>query len=158
MSFDNVEKIELQTLIDHIRNVYEKLPFNNVLGLNIETLSENEVIIGFKMREELIGNYVYGILHGGVVSSVLDVTGGLTATIGMLKNMKNLTAGEIEKRVSRVGTIDLRIDYLRPGKGDYFRAAGSLMRLGRKVAVTRMELYNDQKKLIGVGTGTYIVG
>jgi acyl-coenzyme A thioesterase PaaI-like protein len=32
------------------------------------------------------------------------------------------------------------------------------MRTGRKVAVTRMELHNDERVLVAVGTGTYIVG
>jgi acyl-coenzyme A thioesterase PaaI-like protein len=32
------------------------------------------------------------------------------------------------------------------------------MRTGKKVAVTRMELHNDEDLLIAVGTGTYIVG
>jgi uncharacterized protein (TIGR00369 family) len=60
--------------------------------------------------------------------------------------------------LTKIGTIDLRIDYLRPGKGNYFVATGAIMRAGRRVSVTRMELYNDQNVLIAVGTGTYIVG
>jgi len=60
--------------------------------------------------------------------------------------------------LTKIGTIDLRIDYLRPGKGDYFISRGSIMRAGRRVSVTRMELYNDRDILIAVGTGTYIVG
>ena len=32
------------------------------------------------------------------------------------------------------------------------------MRTGNRVSVVRMELENDQKQLIAVGTGTYIVG
>jgi len=32
------------------------------------------------------------------------------------------------------------------------------MRSGRKVAVTRMALHNEEDTLIAVGTGTYIVG
>ena len=57
-----------------------------------------------------------------------------------------------------MGTIDLRVDYLRPGLGQWFYATGMVMRSGRKVTVARMELHNDLEKLIAVGTGTYIVG
>jgi acyl-coenzyme A thioesterase PaaI-like protein len=32
------------------------------------------------------------------------------------------------------------------------------MRSGNKVAVTRMEFFNNKEILIAVGTGTYIVG
>jgi len=47
---------------------------------------------------------------------------------------------------------------LRPGRGLYFIATGSVLRSGRKVAVTRMELHNDEDILIAVGTGCYLVG
>jgi len=52
----------------------------------------------------------------------------------------------------------MRVDYLRPPIGNEFIGTASILRKGSKVAVTRMELHNDEKKLIAVGTGTYIVG
>jgi uncharacterized protein (TIGR00369 family) len=50
------------------------------------------------------------------------------------------------------------VDYLRPGFGRTFRATAYVLRVGRKVAVTRMELHDDQQTLVAVGTGAYIVG
>jgi uncharacterized protein (TIGR00369 family) len=142
-----------------LRELYErKIPFNKVLGLKIESLEMEDVRVKFEMKDAFIGNYVHGILHGGVISAVLDTTGGLTASLGVLQKMAGRTAEEIGKNLTKIGTIDLRIDYLRPGKGKYFVATGSIMRAGRRVSVTRMELYNDQNVLIAVGTGTYIVG
>ncbi len=110
------------------------------------------------MREELIGNFIRQILHGGVISSVLDLTGGLIATVEMLKHMENIQFDEVKKRLARVGTIDLRVDYLRMGEGTFFTASGSVLRKGNKVAVTRTELCNDRNLLIAAGTGTYLVG
>jgi uncharacterized protein (TIGR00369 family) len=72
--------------------------------------------------------------------------------------MAGRTAEEIGKSLTKIGTIDLRVDFLRPGKGNYFVSTGAIMRAGRRVSVTRMALYNDQEILIAVGTGTYIVG
>ena len=60
-------------------------------------------------------------------------------------------------RLGRLGTIDLRVDYLRSGSGESFRAEGRILRGGNRVAVTRMELFDDSGTLIAVGTGTYIV-
>ena len=57
----------------------------------------------------------------------------------------------------KMSTIDLSIDYLRPGRGKSIIADGKILRIGNKVAVTRMELHNDEGKLIAVGTGTYIL-
>ena len=60
--------------------------------------------------------------------------------------------------VLKGGTIDLRIDYLRPGKGNNFVASGTILRAGKKVAAVRTELRNEQDELIAVGIGIYLVG
>ena len=48
-----------------------------------------------------------------------------------------------------IGTIDLRVDYLRPGRGKYFVAAGRVVRLGGRIAVAHMELVNDTVSSVG---------
>ena len=60
-------------------------------------------------------------------------------------------------RFEKLGTIDLRVDYLRPGFGELFVSTGYALRTGNKVAVTRIELNNDQNDLVAVGTGSYVV-
>ena len=151
--------MDLDDRLQLLRDLYEeKIPFNKVLGLKIESLKMENVRVTFKMKHEFIGNFVQGILHGGVVSAVLDTTGGITASLGVLGKMSGRTVEEAGKSLTKIGTIDLRVDYLRPGKGNYFVSTGAIMRAGRRVSVTRMELYNDQDLLIAVGTGTYIVG
>jgi uncharacterized protein (TIGR00369 family) len=146
------------SLLEIIGTVYENLPFNRLLGLKVAFIRVDEAGFGFPMKNDLIGNTVHGILHGGVISAVLDTTGGLTATASAAARMQGLSESEISNRIARIGTIDLRVDYLRPGKGDQFYSSATIMRTGRKVAVTRMELKNDENVLIAVGTGAYIVG
>ncbi|NIV93815.1 thioesterase family protein [candidate division KSB1 bacterium] len=145
-------------LIGLVKNVFmEQIPFNKYLGMNIESLNMDGACIRIDMRPELVGNFMHGILHGGVISSVLDVMGGVTAFLSVLKKMEGIPDQQKLERLSRFGTIDLRIDFLRPGRGKYFKATGSVLRTGSKVAVTRMELHNDEELLIAVGTGTYVV-
>jgi uncharacterized protein (TIGR00369 family) len=117
----------------------EKIPFNKVLGL------------------ELVGNFMRGNLHGGVISSVIDVCGGLTAFLGLQRKLRDEPIEERLQRFARIGTIDMRVDYLRPGLGQWFEAKGTILRTGNKVAVTRMELHNDGGELIAIGTGAYTV-
>ena len=153
------EANSLTDMLKILADVYEnRLPFNKVLGLSIERMSSEGVRVAFGMKPELIGNYVRGVLHGGVISSVLDVSGGIMASAGVLMKMAGHPLGEIEKRLATVGTIDLRIDFLRPGSGKHFISNSSIMRAGRRVTVTRMELTNNENLLIAVGTGTYVVG
>ena len=149
---------QITSLLEIIRTVYDNLPFNRLLGLRVAFIRADAAGFGFPMRNELIGNTVHGILHGGVISAVLDTTGGLTATASAVERMGGLSESEIASRIARIGTIDMRIDYLRPGRGAQFYSSGTVMRTGRKVAVTRMELKNDENVLIAVGTGAYIVG
>lgn len=146
-------------LLAYLANIYEtKMPFNKLLGINVETLSLSEVQVRIDMREELIGNFVRGVLHGGVISSVLDLTGGLIASVELLKSLEGKEIDEIGKRLARIGTVDLRVGYLRGGKGNSFIATGSALRKGNKVAVIRTELIGDNASLIAAGTGTYLIG
>jgi uncharacterized protein (TIGR00369 family) len=149
---------EIKSLLKILVAVYDNLPFNRLLGLKVAFLETDRAGFEFTMKNELIGNTVHGILHGGVISGVLDATGGMTATASAMERMQGLSKNEIATRIARIGTIDMRVDYLRPGKGLQFYSTGTVMRTGRKVAVTRMELKNQENLLIAVGTGTYIVG
>ncbi len=153
------KKLDFDWLSRELCKMYEeKIPFNTVLGLKIESINTESVSTKFQMRKKLVGNFMQKILHGGVISSVLDATGGLMASISLLQKALNQPMEQIEKNLTRLGTIDLRVDYLRPGQGSYFISTASIMRAGKKVSVTRMEMHNDQGLLIAVGTGTYIVG
>ncbi len=154
-----VVEMDLQEKLDYLREMYEKLiPFDRLLGVEIETLTPTDIKVRIDMREELIGNFTRGMLHGGVISSVLDLTGVIIASVELVKQLENADPDEVARRVARVGTIDLRVDYLRAGKGIYFTASGTVLRKGNKVAVIRTELCNDQNLLIAAGTGTYLVG
>ena len=134
----------------------EQIPFNTLLGLSIESMSPGGVTVSFRMRDELMGHRKRRMVHGGVISSVIDVTGGLVAFMGAQERMDETLEAKLE-RFGRVSTIDLRVDFLRPGTGTAFTAIARTLRTGNKVAVTRTELTNDTGELIAVGTGSYTV-
>jgi len=146
-------------LFELLKDMYEnRMPFDRFLGVQVETLSETQTTVRIDMKEEFIGNYVRNNLHGGIISSVLDLTGGLIASVELIRNSSGLHPDDFLGQLIRIGTIDLRIDYLRAGTGSYFTASGSVLRKGNKVAVIRTEMQNDQQVLIAAGTGTYLVG
>lgn len=153
----NVKDEGLKAIIN--RFVQNETPmFNDILGFSLDSQSFDEGIVTFEPRDELIGNPIYRILHGGVISSILDVTGGHTVFIQVYRDVRDKPFDKQIERLSKVATIDLRIDFIRPGKGRLFTARGYILRKGNKVAVTRMELHNEEDVLIAVGTGTYTVG
>jgi uncharacterized protein (TIGR00369 family) len=153
------ETMPLENTLVLLKDIYENsMPFNRLLGIHIDRLTPTDVQVRVEMREELIGNFIRGILHGGVISSILDLSGGLIASVELLKQLDDVSQEEIARRLTRIGTIDLRVDYLRAGKGASFLATGTVLRQGSRVAVARTELHNERNLLIAAGTGTYQVG
>ena len=146
-----------EQLATRIHEIFAQIPFNRVLGLELRTLDRERPQVAFHMRDELIGNYVRGTLHGGVISSVIDVTGGLTAFLGMQHSLNDEELDERFRQFGRLGTIDLRIDYLRPGRGQEFIATGHNIRTGTRIAVSRVEVANETGEVIAVGTGAYVI-
>ena len=154
-----MDSIPMDMILDHLKTIYEEqMPFNKYLGLKIDSLSTNGVVVKIDMRNELVGNFEKNILHGGVISAILDFTGGVITQLHVLNEMKGATLDKLRKRLTSMGTIDMRIDYIRPGKGAHFLATGHILRLGHSIAVTRTEFVNNEGVLIAVGTSTYSVG
>ena len=107
-------------------------------------------------NNELVGNIVQKSLHGGVTAAILDSIGGLVAIGNFISTEKNLTADYLKNRIGRMGTIDMRVDYLLPGRGTIFTATGRVIRAGKRVTVCRMEMNNDKNDCIALGTGSYL--
>ena len=135
----------------------EKIVFNSVIGLKIDSLRAERVMGSIAMKHELVGHYSFNRLHGGVISAGLDAMGGLAvmAAIGA-RHMDEAPAQRLQ-RFGKLGTIDLRIDYLRPGIGEHFELHAEVLRLGSRVASTRMEFRGPGGKLQATGAGAYII-
>jgi uncharacterized protein (TIGR00369 family) len=144
--------------IEGLREIWEdKIIFNQVLGLKLVHVAPDHVTARIDMRRELIGHYSYNRIHGGVISASLDAMGGVAvmAAIGA-RHMDESPAKRLE-RFAKLGTIDLRIDYLRPGIGEYFELRADVLRLGSRVGSTRMEFKGPDGKLMSTGAAAYIV-
>ena len=149
-----------EQLADFIIQLFiKKMPYNQLLGLKINWSENGEVQIRLPWHDKLMGNPFQKILHGGVTASILDTVGGLSAVLYAIKNIDNISLADFQRSMPNAGTtIDMRIDYLRPGKGQEFIATAEVIRKGKKVAVLRMELHNELGDHIAFGTGTYLVG
>ena len=141
-----------------LREIFEqRVVFNRVLGLRIDTVAGDGVSGHIAMREELIGHYGHRRLHGGVISAGLDAMGGLAvmAAIGA-RHMDEPPLQRLQRFI-KIGNIDLRNDYLRPGIGERFELRAEVLRLGSRVASTRMAFSGADGKLLASGAAAYIV-
>ena len=144
--------------LDGLKRIFEhSIAFNQVLGLKIASISPTHVVAHIAMKPELIGHYAFNRIHGGVISAGLDAMGGLAvmAAIGA-RHMDEAPLQRLH-RFAKLGTIDLRVDYLRPGIGERFELRAEVLRLGSRVASTRMEFLAVDGKLLSTGSAAYIV-
>jgi len=141
-----------------LKKVFEEMiVFNQVLGLKITSLKPTQVRGRIDMKPDLVGHFSFNRLHGGVISAGLDAMGGLAVMAAIGARHMDETPLQRLHRFGKLGTIDLRIDYLRPGIGEYFELRAEVMRLGSRVASTRMEFLGADGKLLSTGSGAYIV-
>lgn len=135
----------------------QQISFNQVLGLKIVSFGPGGPTLRFDMRPALVGHYLHGRLHGGVISATLDAMGGLALMHAIGEKHADEAAMQVMQRFARLGTIDLRVDFLRQGIGKHFIASSEVLRLGGRVGTTQMRLVNDEGTLIASGSGAYVV-
>ncbi|MBX3612394.1 MAG: thioesterase family protein [Burkholderiaceae bacterium] len=141
-----------------LRDVFEdRIAFNRILGFTIESFDPAEPRVRFDMRPELVGHFLYGRLHGGVTSAVLDATAGFALMCAIADKHRDEPAEQVMHRFTKMGTIDLRIDFLRQGIGERFHAKARITRLGGRIGSTQMTLTNETGLLIATGAASYVI-
>lgn len=148
----------LNLLLNDLGSIFTEIPFNRMLGLKVDSIQDDQVIMSFAMKKELIGNFLHGILHGGVISSVIDMAGGVAAISTAVKKHSDKSMDQIKSILSKSSTINLHINYIHPGKGKHFTATCRILRSGNKICFTETHLHNEENTLIASGSGTYKIG
>lgn len=135
----------------------DTITFNRTLGLRITAVGAAQVTGSIAMRPDLIGHHGHQRLHGGVISATLDAMAGLAvmAAIGA-RHMDEPPAKRLQ-RFSRLGTIDMRIDYLRQGIGECFTLSAQVVRLGSRIASTQMQFMGADGTWLATGAATYVL-
>lgn len=144
--------------IEELTRIFEEsIVFNRMLGLKITEITPTRSTARIAMRPELVGHYAYNRVHGGVISAGLDAMGGLAVMAAIGARHLDEPPHQRLQRFAKLGTIDLRVDYLRPGIGAHFELRAEVLRLGSRVASTRMEFLGPDGKLMSTGAASYIV-
>ncbi len=135
----------------------ETIAFNRTLGLRIGAITATHVAGHIEMHPDLVGHHLHQRLHGGVISATLDAMAGLAvmAAIGA-RHMDEPPAKRMQ-RFSRLGTVDMRIDYLRQAIGERFTLSAEVVRLGSRIASTQMRFMGANGTLLATGAATYVL-
>lgn len=125
----------------------EALPHCADLGMDLRAIGEGKAIMSVPYEERFIGDPATGVIHGGVITALLDSCAG---------------AAVMSDEAGKAGTatLDLRIDYMRsaiPGKRIF--ASAEVFHAARSVAFVRVLAYEDDPaEPIATGTASFTVG
>lgn len=124
------------------REHFEAFPFYRFLGIAIEEVRAGYARISMPNGPNTLGG-VGGSVHGGILASLVDIA-MLQALVPMFEE------GDLPG-----GTMDLGITYLRPALGPSVTAEANVLRKGRQVAVTEVEIKDAEGRLCAKGRTLY---
>ncbi len=138
MSEEVVQKLDAAA----IQKIFDQSPFIALLGLQVLGLDyeKSEFKARMPLRPELERRAGTKQFHGGPIAGFIDTVGDFA--IGMLVG-------------GGVPTMNLRVDYIRPGTGDYLDATAIVRRAGKSVAIIDIDVFSPDGKLVAIGRGTY---
>ena len=110
----------------------QRVPYVRFLGMRAE-LSGDAMTAILPFAPHLVGNTHIPALHGGVIGAFLEMTA-----------LAQLSVTQGSPRVHK--TIDVTIEYLRPGRALTTYARADLRKVGRRVANVHVEAWQDARE------------
>ena len=111
-----------------VRESFARQPAMRMLGATLARVAPGAVDIRLAFREDLTQQH--GYVHAGVLTAIADTACGYAALTLMGEGADVLTA-------------EFKINLLRPGQGEAFEAQGRVVRPGRRVTVSRGDVYAE---------------
>jgi uncharacterized protein (TIGR00369 family) len=107
------------------------IPYMKFLGMTAE-LAGDEMTAILPFAPHLVGNVMIPALHGGVIGAFLEMTA-----------LCQLAVREPLRRQPK--TIDVTIEYLRPGRAQTTYARADVRKIGRRIANVHVEAWQDHR-------------
>jgi uncharacterized protein (TIGR00369 family) len=134
-------------VVDAVRDYFaHHIPFNKHVGMRLVELTEGHARMEVDFKPELIGNATRQAIHGGAIASIIDACGG-AAGFSMVVPPDSLS------------TIDLRIDYLRPGEAKQIVCESKVTRMGNRVCYVDSTVFHPDAptRVLATGKAVYNV-
>lgn len=141
-----IEDSTTKRLLEFLARPENRSPHGALLGMDIVTVGDGRATMRMPYDEALAGDPSTGVLHGGVVTTLLDSASGLAvfAALG---------------RPTAIATLDLRVDYLRPAtRGEALTAESHCYKVTRNVCFVRgIAFHHDREDPIANCTASFMV-
>ena len=139
-----------------LHDLVGRIPYLGFLGIRFDTMGDDLTGV-LPFRPALIGNPLIPALHGGVTAAFLEVT----AIVGLVWAAFGPEGdpGQTPPALDALPkTIDLTVDYLRPGQPRDSFARARINRQGRRYASVHVEAWQeDPARLFAQGTGHFLM-
>lgn len=140
----DVPGIALEMIQEHAARIMTGVPWANHLGFEVTRIERGRAFARAAWREDLVGDPETGVIHGGVITALLD----------------NLCGVSIATRLTEIrsmATLDLRIDYMRPAtKGEEIIAEAECYHFTRSVAFSHAWAYHgSRERIIATASGAF---
>ncbi|MDB5467525.1 MAG: thioesterase [Phenylobacterium sp.] len=109
----------------------QRVPYIRFLGMRAE-LAGDEMTAVLPFAPHLVGNPTLPALHGGVLGAFLEMTA-----------LAQLSVTQPTARIHK--TIDVTIEYLRPGRALTTYARADLRKVGRRIANVHVEAWQEAR-------------
>lgn len=129
---------------ERVRDSFARQPFMGLIGARIESLGPGTCEVAVDRRDDLLQQH--GFIHGAVVSALCDNAGAYAAYTLMPADATLLA-------------VQYEVHFLAPASGDSLLARGSVVRSGRTLAVSRVEVVAPgpaSERLVAVSLNTVI--
>ncbi len=120
-----------QARSERLTALMASVPYMRFLGMRAE-LAGDEMTAILPFSQHLVGNVMLPALHGGVLGAFLEMTA-----------LAQLSVREPLRRMPK--TIDITIEYLRPGRALTTYARADVRKLGRRIANVHVEAWQDNR-------------
>jgi uncharacterized protein (TIGR00369 family) len=117
-------------------------PFVKMMGMRLLSCSGGKSVMRCRVRQALKNSG--GTLHGGVMGALVDMS---VATA--LRSVLPLA--------SRMTTVEYKVNLLKPVPDGVIKAHGSVIRLGKTIAVGSTEIRNEKEEPVAFGSATFYV-
>ena len=139
-----------------------QVPYVGWLGIVFERKGD-ELTATLPFAEKIVGNPMLPAIHGGVTAAFLEATATIELAWSMLWD--EIESGRIDasaltpETMPRLPkTIDLTVDYLRPGLPRDAYARARVVRSGRRYASVQVEAWQDNRdRLFAQATGHFLM-
>ncbi|HXC55952.1 MAG TPA: PaaI family thioesterase [Rhizomicrobium sp.] len=129
--------------------------YTRALGAEIVEAAPGRCLMRLPYSRDIVGNPDTGVVHGGVITGLLDHACGMAVGSGLA----TVILAPEARIVTSYATLDLRIDYMAAAKpgADIF-VAGECVKITRQIVFARGLAYQaSADDPIATATGTFIM-